>query len=234
MEIAIRQLFFLASATAAAATALACSLVIGGPYSSLGAGERGAGAGGCWATAAVPSPSTQLIPSAMKKRVRMQLSPAGFLGRGVMMLSKSHRHSFGAPTDTVNGVLLRAPEAAYASGLVRIGELSLRGQAARSLNVPQRQGRNRAGSLAEHDNPTAARRFRPYGGDSGGASERGFGASELPQHRQLRSLACRFQKGSAGEGHLAIRHCGGFALSRARSAHHQYRPRPTLLRAELC
>jgi hypothetical protein len=31
MENAIRQLFFLASARAAAATALACSLVIGGP-----------------------------------------------------------------------------------------------------------------------------------------------------------------------------------------------------------
>src|SRR5262245_4056996 len=38
MAMAIRQLFFFASATAAAATALACSLVIGGPYSSWGCG----------------------------------------------------------------------------------------------------------------------------------------------------------------------------------------------------
>ena len=39
--------------------------------------EAGGAAGGCCAMAAVPSASTQLIPSAMNKRVRMLLSPAG-------------------------------------------------------------------------------------------------------------------------------------------------------------
>src|SRR5437016_4417417 len=97
---AIRQLFFLASPKAAAATALACSLLIGAPYSGGGAaGAAGAGAGaGCCAKAVPASASAELMPSAIKKPVRMALSPTSFpserhdaAGRNVMMLSKISR-----------------------------------------------------------------------------------------------------------------------------------------------
>src|SRR5262249_42758367 len=52
MVSAMRQLFFLASAKAAPATAFACSLVIGGPYLAGAGGGGGAGGwgagGGAW------------------------------------------------------------------------------------------------------------------------------------------------------------------------------------------
>src|SRR5262245_578589 len=72
----MRQLFFLASASAAAATALACSLVMGGPWSAAGTREVGEGAG-CCASAAPPSASVEAMLSAIKTSSRMVLSPAG-------------------------------------------------------------------------------------------------------------------------------------------------------------
>src|SRR6266481_9623685 len=74
---AMRQLFFLASAKAAPATAFACSLVIGAPYSAGGPGA-GAGAGaGCCASAVPANASIEAILSALKTFGRMVLSPAG-------------------------------------------------------------------------------------------------------------------------------------------------------------
>src|ERR671935_257671 len=85
----MRQLFFFASATAAAATAFPCSFVLGARWSA-GGPAAGAGEGaGCWAKAVPASASIEPRQSAAKTSSRMSCLQLDF--RDVMMLSKIGR-----------------------------------------------------------------------------------------------------------------------------------------------
>ncbi len=238
----MRQLFLRASASAAVAAALACSALIGRPYSGAGGDAGSAPAAGPVAEpAAGPAAQTAapiinaitmrigILSLPIPRTVHPQPPPPSRCGR---------KHAVHMPFLRIRGhtAAARARSGEYPA---KIGELR-QGQQGCSRRGCLRRRPIRGNNSQHHNNGRryATRDFWAWPSPllaiiTAGAPTAAFGQPNCRNTGQLRQVAGRIQTRGRRPEDFRLGDRRRLAVPEIRSAHHQYRPRAAVLRAEL-